>query len=58
MRTPVLIVGGGPVGSTLALDLASRGIAHANAQDILVKSFFLTALDDKKVRDYFLSLFF
>lgn len=26
MRTPVLIVGGGPVGSTLALDLASRGI--------------------------------
>ncbi len=26
MRTPVLVVGGGPVGSTLALDLASRGI--------------------------------
>jgi 2-polyprenyl-6-methoxyphenol hydroxylase-like FAD-dependent oxidoreductase len=26
MRTSVLIVGGGPVGSTLALDLASRGI--------------------------------
>jgi 2-polyprenyl-6-methoxyphenol hydroxylase-like FAD-dependent oxidoreductase len=26
MRAPVLIVGGGPVGSTLALDLASRGI--------------------------------
>ena len=26
MRTPVLIVGGGPVGSTLALDLAWRGI--------------------------------
>ncbi len=26
MRTAVLIVGGGPVGSTLALDLASRGI--------------------------------
>jgi 2-polyprenyl-6-methoxyphenol hydroxylase-like FAD-dependent oxidoreductase len=26
MRTAVLIVGGGPVGSTLALDLASRGV--------------------------------
>ncbi len=26
MRAPVFIVGGGPVGSTLALDLASRGI--------------------------------
>jgi 2-polyprenyl-6-methoxyphenol hydroxylase-like FAD-dependent oxidoreductase len=26
MRTSVLVVGGGPVGSTLALDLASRGI--------------------------------
>src|SRR4051794_27744097 len=26
MRTPVLVVGGGPVGCTLALDLASRGI--------------------------------
>jgi thioredoxin reductase len=26
-ETPVLIVGGGPVGLTLAMDLASRGIA-------------------------------
>lgn len=26
IRTPVLIVGGGPVGSTLPLDLASRGV--------------------------------
>jgi Fe-S cluster assembly protein SufD len=46
------------INPTLIEYLASRGIAHANAQDILVKSFFLTALDDKKVRDYFLSLFF
>jgi Fe-S cluster assembly protein SufD len=36
--------------------LASRGIAPADAQDILVKSFFLSALEDQNAQDYFLSL--
>ena len=32
LETPILIVGGGPVGLTLAMDLASRGIAVVVAE--------------------------
>lgn len=41
--------------TTLIEYLACRGIQQADAQNILVKSFFLSALENPLARDYFLS---